>query len=140
MVVSRYGHVNLNVVNLDRTIHFYRDLMGLDFAYQMKNEEGGIVCTYLATPDGNFLELIEKNLKPGEKAFNAAHICFEVLDVDEFMEHCKKVGIEIVGGPSRGYDGNPKCFVNDPDGNRLEIMQMTPDCPQRKYQESLKNK
>ena len=138
-MVKAWGHINITVRDLDKTIDFYTKILGLKFAFQIKDEEGNIVVTYLSMADGNFVELIHgKKMAEGAKAFNAAHMCFEVDSLEETMSFFKENGVEIVGGPREGRDKNLQCFITDPDGNRIEMMQMSPDSPQRKCQKEIR--
>ena len=134
-MVKAFGHINIGVKDLDKAIDFYSKILGLDFAFQIKNEEGEIVVTYMSTPDGKFVELIHaKKMPEDKKAFHNAHMCFEVDDLEAAMNFLKENNVEIVGGPRQGRDKNHQCFITDPDGNRIELMQMHPESPQRESQ------
>ncbi|MCL2832172.1 MAG: VOC family protein [Treponema sp.] len=141
-IVKRFGHINLAVKNLDKSIEFYCDKLGLKLAFQIHNEEGKLMVTYLMLPDGNFVELIQmgpaQQEKPDAKAITAGHMCFEVDNMEETLAYFKEKGIEIVGGPRVGRDLNHQCFIADPDGNRIEMMQLSPESPQRKSQREVK--
>ena len=140
-IAKRFGHINIHVKDIDKSVDFYCAKLGLKMAFQIHDEEGNLKVTYLMLPDGNFIELIlmgkEQREKEGAKAFNAGHICFEVDCIEETIAYFKEAGINIVGGPQRGRDLNHQCFICDPDGNRIEMMQMDPESPQRKSRREL---
>jgi len=137
-IAKRFGHINIGVKDIDRSIEFYCGKLGLKMAFQIHNEEGKLMVTYLMLPDGNFVELIlmgpAQREKEDAKALSAGHICFEVDSMEETLALLKEAGIEIVGGPRIGRDLNHQCFITDPDGNRIEMMQLDPESPQRKNQ------
>jgi lactoylglutathione lyase len=50
----------------------------------------------------------------------------------KFPNHIKSQGLTLDVEPKQGIDLNYQCWVKDPDGNRIEFMQMHPDSPQNK--------
>ena len=141
-MISGFGHMNIAVRNLEASMDFYINKMGMELAFQIHDEEGKLMVTYLIMPDGNFLELIGggPRLKNDSamKAIAAGHLCFEVLDINEAIAKINELGLEIVGGPRTGRDKNSQVFITDPDGNRIELMQMDPKSPQRQAQAKIK--
>jgi lactoylglutathione lyase len=60
------------------------------------------------------------------------HLCLTSPDLDATEAHLKSVGIPLSRprNPKRGVDGNRGMWIEDPDGNRIEIMEMAPNCIQ----------
>lgn len=58
---------------------------------------------------------------------------FTVDDIEQTARHPARVGITLASprGEARGIDRNRGMWIADPDGNRIEIMEMAPDCIQR---------
>ena len=58
------------------------------------------------------------------------HIGLAVDDVDAFASELQRNGVVMTKDPGNGADGNRGAWITDPDGNRIELMQMRPDCIQ----------
>jgi lactoylglutathione lyase len=54
------------------------------------------------------------------------HVCLQVDSIADTVTALKAGGVEIFRGPSFGKDGNNQCWIKDPDGNRIEFMEMLP--------------
>lgn len=59
-----------------------------------------------------------------------------VLDDGELpiaaLEHLRSIGVEIAQEPKTAADHNWQAWINDPDGNKIELMMLAPDSPQSK--------
>jgi len=133
-MISGFGHVNLGVSDIDKMVEFYTDVIGLTKAFELKNDEGNVFGVYMLLPDGNYIEFIKraKVQEPPVSAFTAGHLCFEVEDINKAKEIIDGKGIEIIwGGMKLGKDKNWQIFINDPENNKIELMQMDPESPQR---------
>jgi len=60
------------------------------------------------------------------------HLCLTVDDMDATLAEIAARGLPIEGEASRGKDGNRQYWLTDPDGNRIELMEMAPDSLQAK--------
>lgn len=67
-----------------------------------------------------------------------SHLCLEVDDMDVTVREMQDAGIAIDSGPQTGKDGNRQAWVKDPEGNRIEFMQMMPDSLQMRAIERIK--
>ncbi|MEG0505835.1 MAG: VOC family protein, partial [Raoultibacter sp.] len=65
-----------------------------------------------------------------DRAYN--HVCFTVDDMDSTLKAIVDAGYSLVKPPKVGCDGNHQAWIDDPDGVRIEIMQLGPDSPQSK--------
>jgi len=54
------------------------------------------------------------------------HICLAVESVDEAVAVLRKLGVVLTTKPNLGLDGNRQSWLEDPDGNRIVLMQMVP--------------
>jgi len=141
-MVQAFGHVNLGVSDLEKMVGFYTKVLGFKDVFRLTDADGNMFGAYIMLPDGNFLEFIQRknvseNVVP---AFNAGHLCFEVDDINKQKEIIDANGIEIIfKGVIQGRDKNWQFFINDPENNKIEFMQMDPESPQRISQAALKN-
>jgi lactoylglutathione lyase len=117
------NHVAVYVVNLQQSVHFYRDVLGLDTMPEPFHDgkhawfKVGENC-HLHVIQGAAEKMIhDKN----------AHICFSVPSVDTFIEQLnkEKVSFESWGGDKGKYavrvDGVKQLYLKDPDGYWIEI-------------------
>ena len=62
-----------------------------------------------------------------KEAANAMnHICLEVDSMAATAEALRALGVPLFREPKLGLDGNNQCWIKDPDGNRIEFMEMRP--------------
>jgi lactoylglutathione lyase len=58
------------------------------------------------------------------------HVCLGVADIDDTIADLKAANIPLTVQKKMAADLNWQCWIEDPDGNRIEIMQLMPDCLQ----------
>lgn len=58
------------------------------------------------------------------------HICLTIGDLDVELARLEKAGDKIVSPAKGGLEGNRCVWIHDPDGNRIELMEMAADCLQ----------
>jgi len=131
--ITGYGHVAIKVTDLDRSLDFYRDRLGFPEMLRLKNEDGSTWLVYLRITDEHYLEIFpgaENDRAPGWNANGVNHMCFTIDDLDATTERIKAAGIALTSEIKQGLDGNRQAWIEDPDGNRIELMEMAPDCLQ----------
>jgi len=120
---------------MEKSLHFYCDVLGLKKVFDIKNSAGEPWIEYLKVCDGQFIELFytkEDMLPFALEKLSYAHICLEVFDIHEAVEAIRKTGYPIDVEPKKGADNNWQAWVVDPDGNRVELMQIDPESPHAK--------
>jgi catechol 2,3-dioxygenase-like lactoylglutathione lyase family enzyme len=125
MKVKGMGHIAVNSGDFQKSIRFYRDILGL-------NEESTIVMegfsiTNLRLPDGGLLELFdygkrEDRAQSDNSAVGYRHFAFLTEDVDGWFEKLKENGVEIRMVPLEMPDlGIKGMLCLDPDGTEVEL-------------------
>lgn len=126
-------HVAFWAKDMERMLAFYIDVMGFEKIFDMDNVDGTPGTVYLRTPDGRYIELFHGGTDrvPAGDAHTAgySHLCFEVDDVDAAAALLESRGAVVRVKARHGRAGNIQCWVDDPDGNPIEIMQLKPDSP-----------
>lgn len=136
-------HFGIVVQDMEKSLHFYRDLLGLRIKRDMQ-EEGEFIDTILglqkvkvhtvkmASDNGDtFVELLEYASHKGEKRehyeifdLGASHVAFTVENVEQVYAHLKEQGIAFTCPPQVSPDGKAKVtFCFDPDGVPIELVQ-----------------
>ncbi|MEP7240018.1 MAG: VOC family protein [Devosia sp.] len=129
------GHITLKVNDLKASIDFYGRL-GFPEFLRLTEEDGAAWIVYLRITDELYIELLPGGT--GERAGNEAatglnHLCLTTSDIEATLKQLADAGIPTVSqfDPAhRGVDGNRGAWIADPDGNRIEVMEMAPDCIQ----------
>lgn len=121
----RIIHTCLNVMDLERSIAFYRDRLGLKLTRRLEVKEYNSEIAFLGDTEGNEIELIhwreKKQLVEGD---NFDHIALSVKELKATIERLRAQGTTIVKGPFRLKGGNQEmAFIKDPDGNSLELIE-----------------
>src|SRR6266700_8228227 len=110
----KIDHILLEVADLQKSIAFYQDLLGLEIKSQSKNFamlQSGNVGVFLSTSHWDWDKTHPTNARPGWGMY--PH--FAVADVPATVERARKAGYKIVQEP-RKYDWGTEAFVTDPDG------------------------
>ena len=144
--VMKLDHMAIMVTDLERSVQFYRDLLGMARVedYEEHNIAGvstahGLAEVHLklcimAAPQNPDITLhVSQIATPpsptGRPAINhvpSAHICFTVPDLNATYEALRSRGVEFVSAPiawPEDQGGWTLCFLYDPDGNLVELVQ-----------------
>lgn len=131
--ITGYGHVAIKVKDLDASLAFYRDKLGFEEMLRLHNDDGEVWLVYVRITDTHYLEIFpgaENDRAPGWNANGVNHMCFTIDDLDATAQRIKDAGIALTTDIQNGLDGNRQAWIEDPDGNRIELMEMAPDCLQ----------
>ncbi len=116
----RFDHNNLNVLDLDKSLKFYKEALGLTEVRRFTPESGEFILVYLG--DGSSQHTLEltwlrDRSEPYNLGENEFHLAFTVDDFEAAYEHHQKMGCICYENPAMGI-----YFINDPDGYWLEIL------------------
>jgi lactoylglutathione lyase len=141
--ISSIAHVALKVRDLDRSLDFYSGKLGFQEMLRLDKPDGspGVWLVYLRITDTQYLELFPEgqgDRAPGWNDTAINHICLGVDDLDTVLAHLETVGIPLLLPKKQAVDGNWQAWIEDPDGNRIELMQMMPDSLQYQAIERLR--
>ena len=125
----RYLHTMVRVKDLEASLHFYRDLLGLVQTRRMDSEAGRFSLIYLAAPMDQSRAEAEKAPEveltfnwdpedyPGGRNFG--HLAFEVDDIYAACQRLADGGVVINRPPRDGH----MAFIRSPDGISIELLQ-----------------
>lgn len=113
-------HENYNVRDLDKSLVFYGEALGLKETRRKVAADGSYIIVYLGDELSNF-ELELTWLKDMDKAYDLGdcefHLAFETDEYDEAFKKHKEMGCVCFENPSMGI-----YFIEDPDGYWLEVV------------------
>ena len=120
-VIGRFDHFNINVLDLDRSIRFYHEALGLTEHHRKEAADGSFTLVYLTDEQGQFLlELtwLRDRQEAYELGDNESHLCFRVGgDYEEARRYHQAMGCVCFENPDMGI-----YFINDPDNYWIEII------------------
>ena len=115
-----FNHFNFNVTDLERSIAFYHDALGLKPVRRKEAADGSFILTFLGDGKTEFqLELtwLRDWDRPYNLGDNEVHLAFTVEDFDAAHAKHKEMGCICFENEAMGI-----YFINDPDGYWLEIV------------------
>lgn len=126
------GHVAFDASDLEQSLDFYINKMGFTRLMHLGDDKDPWLV-YLRISHGVYMELFPHRENDIDKAAKHcySHLCLDVKDIYEAVKVIRERGVDVED-PHMGQDGNLQAWLADPDGNRIELMQMMPDSMQRK--------
>ena len=131
----RYLHTMIRVSDVDASLTFWCDALGLEEMRRMDNEAGRFTLIFLAAPKDTARSLVERspeveltyNWDPEEYTGgrNFGHLAYKVEDIYSACQRLMDAGV-VINRPPR--DGN-MAFVRSPDGISVELLQDGPALP-----------
>jgi glyoxylase I family protein len=138
-MIEEMNHIGVSVANLEKSVRFYTEIMGMKIDYRAFHEGTGVsevvgvnnailnIC--VVRKKSCRIELIEygdREQGPGEyKKQNEQgliHISFAVTDVDEVYERIRSLGYEFFSQPKVTRENGPKiCYFKGPDRVIIEL-------------------
>ena len=142
-MITNVRHAGIVVTDMDRSLTFYRDLLGLQVV--LDREQGNAFLdnllaldrvrmrvVILEARDGNRIELFQfyshPDRPPDQISINrvgCSHVCFAVDDIDKDYQRLREVGIRFNCPPTVSPDGYAKAtYAHDPDGTTIGLTQV----------------
>lgn len=120
--IKRLSHVSLGTPDLGRAVGFYRDVLGCSVAHEFRNETGEMYGAFMHSGDGTFIELFYDAELAYTHQSRFRHFCFECEDLQFTASRLRLMGFspELKRGRT---DGVLQTFIEDPDGNVVELQQ-----------------
>lgn len=120
----RILHTRIRVRDLERSVAFYRDVLGLEEGGRQKSPRGNQLAFLRDPVSGHEIELC---LQPGPQDFSFPedifHVAFAVRDLRRVGEELARRGIPFTDGPHFSERGSALAFIDDPDGYEIELVQ-----------------
>ena len=140
-----YLHTMVRVADVEKSLHFYRDLLGLKEMERRDHEKGRFTLIFLAAPGDEerakkgWAPMIELTHNWDPEVYtggrNFGHLAYRVDDVYAACERLMKGGVTINRPPR---DGN-MVFVRSPDGISIELLQKGDPLPPKEPWKSMPN-
>ncbi len=125
----RYLHTMVRVRDLDASMRFYCEGLGLVEAYRMESEKGRFTLVYLSAPEdaeaakASKAPLLELTYNWDDEEYlggrNFGHLAYQVEDIYAACQKLADMGVTINRPPRDGH----MAFVRSPDGISIELLQ-----------------
>lgn len=128
MRVSKLLHTRYRLNDLERSVRFYKDVLGLEEVRRHKSPRGSELVFLKAPESDATIELCHfPSSGPVEVQPDLTHLAFEVSSLAEFGQHLARLGLRYSDGPTYKDDGSGGfAFIDAPEGYEIELIQRSP--------------
>ena len=131
-MISDLGHPAFATHDVDETLRFYAKL-GIEESFRLHHDDGSLMLVYLHVSGDRFIEVFPGGPPPWrDRTQSFMHICLLTEGLHQAVEDLRENGAPIDREPVVGLDGNWQAWTRDPDGNEIELMQLSEESPQWK--------
>jgi lactoylglutathione lyase len=117
------AHMAVYAHDVDRTVSFYRDLLGYAEPFRLNRGSGALHLAFVKVNDRQFVEVFPEKAE-GTDRLN--HIALEVDDAEAMRVYLAARGVKVPDKLPVGRIGNANYNITDPDGHTVEIVQYLP--------------
>jgi len=127
MRVTKLLHTRMRVSDMDQTINFYTNILGLE-VLERKVSPRGSHLAFLKVPNSE--ELIELCSFPPSGPVTVqedlVHLAFQVDNMDDTIASLNAKGVKVTDGPTQTSSGSRFIFIDAPDGYEVELIERPP--------------
>jgi lactoylglutathione lyase len=134
----KYLHTMVRVTDIDASLNFYCNLLGLVELRRKESEQGRFTLVFLAAPGDEDAQVeLTYNWDPEEYGGgrNFGHLAYEVDDIYALCQKLMDAGVTINRPPRDGH----MAFVRSPDNISIELLQKGDSLPQQEPWASMEN-
>jgi len=118
-------HTRYRLNDLERTVKFYKDVLGLQEVRRHKSPRGSELVFMKAPESEELIELCHFPASgPVQVQPDLTHLAFEVDSLEEFGQHLAGLGLQYSDGPHMKEDGGGIAFIDAPEGYEIELIQL----------------
>jgi lactoylglutathione lyase len=123
-MIKRLLHTRYRVQDLEKTVSFYRDVLGLKETRRHTSGRGSQLVFFKAPGSEEEIELCKFDESgPVVVGPDLTHLAFEVDSIDEFAKHAAAKGYPLSDGPHKNSDGGAIAFIDAPEGYEIELIE-----------------
>lgn len=123
-MITKFLHTRYRVNDLEKTVAFYRDVLGLKEESRHESPRGSKLV-FFSVPNSE--EEIEISYYPASGPVQVqpdlTHLAFEVENLELFAKALEKKGYALSDGPTETSSGNLIAFIDAPEGYEIELIQ-----------------
>lgn len=123
-MIKRLLHTRYRVTDLEKTIHFYQAVMGLEMIRHSKSPRGSELVFFKVPGSEEEIEICKYDASgPVQVGPDLTHLAFEVDDIEAFAKHSASLGYPLSDGPTQTSSGSIIAFIDAPEGYEIELIQ-----------------
>ena len=127
-MVKKLLHTRYRVKDLEKTVSFYKDVLGLQETRRHTSGRGSQLVFFKAPESEEEIELCKFDESgPVVVGPDLTHLAFEVDDMEKFAREAKAKGYPLSDGPHKTSGGSVIAFVDAPEGYEIELIQRGAD-------------
>ena len=125
MKVRKLLHTRYRLNDLEKSVKFYKDVLGLDEVRRHKSPRGSELVFLKAPESDETIELCHfPNSGAVEVQPDLTHLAFSIDSLEEFGKHLASLGLKYSDGPTMRTDGTGGfAFIDAPEGYEVELIQ-----------------
>jgi len=126
-MVKKLLHTRYRVSDLEKTVAFYRDVLGLELTRRHTSPRGSHLVFFKAPAARRRSRFASSTAAARSRsATTSPHLAFEVEDLEAFAKHAAAKGYPLSDGPTPTSSGSVIAFVDAPEGYEIELIQRAP--------------
>ena len=118
------AHVALFVHDIGQSRAFYKDFLGFDEPFSLKNKDGSLHLTWIKINDHQAIELFPEKEPGSDRLYQ---ISFETDNAEAMRLYLKAKGVAVPDHVPMGKSGTANFSIKDPDGHTVEFVQFLPE-------------
>jgi len=123
-MVKKLLHTRYRVSDLEKTVSFYKDVLGLEEIRRSKSPRGSELVFFKAPGSEEEIEICKfDGSGPVNVGYDITHLAFEVDDLDAFAKQAASKGYPLSDGPTPTGGGSVIAFIDAPEGYEVELIQ-----------------
>jgi lactoylglutathione lyase len=117
------AHIAIFAKDYEKSRAFYRDFLGFEEPYDLKNPDGTPSMTFFKINERQYIELFPEREANSDRL---SHISIETDNAEAMRAYLASRGIAVPDRVPKGRSGNSNFSIKDPEGHGVEIMQYEP--------------
>ncbi len=123
-MIKKLLHTRYRVRDLEKTVAFYRDVLGLEEVRRMTSGRGSQLVFFKAPQSEEEIEICKFDESgPVQVGPDLTHLAFEVDNIEAFARESAKKGYPLSDGPHPNGRGGAIAFIDAPEGYEIELIQ-----------------
>ncbi len=123
-MIKKLLHTRYRVSDLEKTVSFYKDVLGLEETRRHTSGRGSQLVFFKAPGSDEQIEICKFDESgPVVVGADLTHLAFEVDDIEEFAKHSAAKGYPLSDGPHKNGNGGAIAFIDAPEGYEIELIQ-----------------
>ena len=123
-MIKKLLHTRYRVTDLEKTIEFYKEVLGLEETSRHTSGRGSQLVFFKAPGSDEEIEICKfDGSGPVQVGTDITHLAFEVDNIEEFAKHATAKGYPLSDGPHKSGSGSVIAFIDAPEGYEVELIQ-----------------